>query len=474
MQEITKFNNQLTRQRKTTTTLVGALLAGGFMLSIPLFNDSIKFEETLYCTKSSSCKGADIKRGVSFLIDRERRNQLFDSSIKVIKILPKEDDTAVVFGLFSSALLLSAYGVSKALTNHQEKSIHSQFKLLKIRALENDLIEQTHIDLRQFTLTNQATITKEAIARQTSETIQSMKSDGELQLDALNGHLQGELSLKSHQLQLSEINKETAKNNLESLEIQRKIDKLSGKSNPDTAPKLTPNEQLKTALIDGLKSHEDGYLWTIVSSLKPLWLIGNQGSGKTYTASAIALIRKYCLDAPVEYLLDRHATGDNAEVWKYLVPKNVAEVEEDIAATMQENIIFWGNRIKAKPDNKVQVIVDEFTNLRGLIGELSDTWFKLSLTDTRKAKCYLLGITHNDTNSSFAEGTKDTRKAGMILIQKFSANGETPLPRIVVRYGLVDGDGNNLEDIEKTIPSWFHPQKIQEHFNGKPIDFDHQ
>ncbi|MFM6223937.1 MAG: hypothetical protein ACKPDM_26930, partial [Dolichospermum sp.] len=210
----------------------------------------------------------------------------------------------------------------------------------------------------------------------------------------------------------------------------------------------------------------------IINSLKPLWLIGNQGSGKTYTASSIALIRKYCLDARVEYLLDRHATGDNAEVWKYLQPKNIAEIEEDIASTMQDNIIFWGNRIKAKPNDKLQVIIDEFTNLRGLIGELADTWFKLSLTDTRKAKCYLLGITHNDTNSSFAEGTKDTRKAGMILIQKFSANGETPLPRVVIRYGLVDGDGNNLEDIEKTIPSWLHPQKIHDHFNGKPLDFD--
>ena len=69
------------------------------------------------------------------------------------------------------------------------------------------------------------------------------------------------------------------------------------------------------------------------------------------------------------------------------------------------------------------------------------------------------------------QSPKDTRKAGMILVQKFSANGETPLPRIVVRYGLVDTDGNNLEDVEKTLPSWLHPQKIHDHFNGKPLDF---
>ncbi|MFM6252159.1 MAG: hypothetical protein ACKPEQ_23950, partial [Dolichospermum sp.] len=306
---------------------------------------------------------------------------------------------------------------------------------------------------------------------QTQETIQQLKSDGEIQLDHLNGQLQGQLSLKSHQLQLSELDKETAKNNLETLETQRKIEKLSGKAKADDQPK-SPDEQLKTSLIDALKNHEDGYLWTIINSLKPLWLIGNQGSGKTYTASAIALIRKYCLYAPIEYLIDRHATGDNAEVWKYLQPQNIAEVEQDIIHAMQQSIIYWENRIKSKPTNKTQIVIDEYTNLRGLVGDIADTFFKLSLTDTRKAKCYLLGITHNDTNSSFAEGTKDTRKAGMILIQKFSANGETPLPRVVIRYGLVDGDGNNLEDIEKTLPAWFHPQKIHDHFNGKPLDFD--
>ncbi|MBE9053527.1 hypothetical protein IQ243_24600 [Nostocales cyanobacterium LEGE 11386] len=58
------------------------------------------------------------------------------------------------------------------------------------------------------------------------------------------------------------------------------------------------------------------------------------------------------------------------------------------------------------------------------------------------------------------------------LLEKFSANGETPLSRIVVRYGLVDENGNNLEDEERTLPNWMHPERIYQHFNGKPIHFD--
>ncbi|MFM6723063.1 MAG: hypothetical protein ACKPJF_01140, partial [Dolichospermum sp.] len=375
----TDLNNQLSLQRKTTTAIVGTLLAGGFMLSLPLFNDTIKHNETLYCNIKSSCKGADIKLGVSYLIDRERRNLLFDNNIKIIKILPNEDPSAIVFGIISSAFLLGAYGASKALTNHQEKLIHAQFKQLKIDALENDLLESTHIDLFNFSQQSQSEITKQAIARQTQETIQAMKSDGELQLDHLNGQLQGELALKQHQLQNSQLTLETTKNQLEILQLEQKINKFN---NQLPAPKIAPNEELKHILIEQLKNHENGYLWTIINSLKPLWLIGNQGSGKTYTAGAIALIRKYCLYAPIEYLIDRHATGDNAEVWKFLQAKNIAEIEQDIASTMQDNITFWGNRIKGKPNDKLQVIVDEFTNLRGLIGELADTWFKLSLTDT--------------------------------------------------------------------------------------------
>jgi len=272
MQEIQDFNQQLTKQRRSSSILIAGLLLAGFACSVPMFSDSIKHNETLYCNVRAKCRGYNIRRGISFLVDRERRNQLFDENINVVKILPPEDPKATTYGVASALFLLSAYGVSKALTDSQEKSIHSQFKLLKIKALETDIIEQTHIDLFGFSKQNQSEITKQVIARQSQETIQQLKSEGEVQLDHLNGQLQGQLSLKGHQFQLSELDKETVKNNLETLETQRKIDKLN-KPVADTK-QPTPNEQLKQSLIDALKGHEDGYLWTIINSLKPLWLIG--------------------------------------------------------------------------------------------------------------------------------------------------------------------------------------------------------
>ncbi|MBD2254965.1 hypothetical protein [Nostoc parmelioides] len=94
------------------------------------------------------------------------------------------------------------------------------------------------------------------------------------------------------------------------------------------------------------------------------------------------------------------------------------------------------------------------------------------MTDTRKAKVYVTGITHNDTTSCYPEGTQAMREAGTILIQKFSANGKTPLSRVKIVRGLLDDNGQKLKEAERTLPSWFNPEDICNHFNGKPINFD--
>jgi len=472
MQQIQEFNTKLSKQRKSTTALIGLLLASGFIASVPMFSDSIKHEETLYCNVKSSCSPSKIKRGISFLVDRERRNQLFDNNINVVKILPPEDPTAVNYGLAASLFLLSAYGVSKALTEYQEKSIHSQFKLLKIKALETDIIEQNHIDLFGFSQQNQAEITKQIIARETAKEIQRLKSEGEIQLDHLNGQLQGQLSLKGHQLQLSELDKETAKNNLETLETNRKIDKLN-KPHQD-AKQPTPNEELKNSLIEVLKGHEDGWLWTVIKAAKPLWIIGEQGTGKTNTSVAIALIRKYCLNIPVYRIADRHLNGANSKVWKLLEAQLKADNDSAIIEALQDTYERRLERIAQDLDDKQleQFLLDEFTHLKDIDKETVQRFIKSTFSDTRKAKERFIGVTHLGTNEAFGEGTDAMRKAGSILIEKFTADGDKPLSRVVIKHGLVDADGNKLKDVEYTLPKWFEANKIYQHFNGKPMNFE--
>jgi hypothetical protein len=475
MEEIEQFNQRLKTERQIATFAIGTLLIGGLSLTLPLWNDATKYSETLFCFTGNNqpCKGEQIKRGISWMIEQERRNFTFDAHVKTLRILPAESPAAPLYGLAGTVALLSAYTGSKTLTDSQEKAIHSQLSLLKVKALENDLIVQNHLELTQFSKQQQSAVTKQAIARNATETIEAMKPPNELALDEIKGRLQGETALKSHELNLSELDKQIVDNRLATAKAAKELNKLQD-SNQDskTSTQVSPDEQLKNTLIDALKNHEDGYLWKIINSLKPLWLIGNQGSGKTYTATAIALIRKYCLDAPIYQLIDRHATGDNADVWKLLDATSKAESEDEISLAFEDCCERWLTRIKQKPTTKQQVICDEFTNLKSLCGESAIAFFKMSLTDTRKAKEYLLGITHNATNESFPDGTASARKSGTVLLEKFSANGETPLKRVVVRYGLVDEQGNNLDDVEKTLPDWFHPEKIYQHFNGKPLSFE--
>ncbi|WP_071192420.1 hypothetical protein [Trichormus sp. NMC-1] len=475
MQEINQFNIKLAKQRKSITTLVGVLLVGGFSLSIPLFNDSIKYQETLYCNKSSSCRGADIKRGVSFLVDRERRNQLFDQHIKIIKILPKEDDKAVYVGIFSSGLLLAAYGVSKALTNHQEKAVHSQFKLLKIKALENDLLEQTHLEIFGFTKNNQAEITKQAIARQTQETIQAMKSEGELQLDHLNGQLQGTLSIKSHQLQVSELDKETAKNELETAEIQRKLDKLSGNSKTEDTTKITPNEQLKQSLINALKSHENSWLWYLVESFTPIIIHGKAGSYKSYTAASIALLKHYLIDAKIESIADIDYDQNKNDAWKFLVPLQPNIYGQGIDwESYNDGYIAAIERSKHRTlkDKPIVSIWDELTNAKGKFDNAANIVpFVIATPRKRNEHCIL--ISHNLTQDCLGgcSGISEPIKTQTYRLNLKTTPQAKPLFKGILE-GLVDQDGNELEQHSVTLPDWLRPEKICQHFNGKPIDFD--
>lgn len=64
------------------------------------------------------------------------------------------------------------------------------------------------------------------------------------------------------------------------------------------------------------------------------------------------------------------------------------------------------------------------------------------------------------------------REAGTILIQKFSANGRSPLNRVKVVRGLLSDAGDELADAERTLPDWFNPKSIYSHFNGSPLSFE--
>ncbi|MEM9276544.1 MAG: hypothetical protein AAGA80_26900, partial [Cyanobacteria bacterium P01_F01_bin.143] len=240
--------------------------------------------------------------------------------------------------------------------------------------------------------------------------------------EAIKNQLIREDYLKARTVTHSQMDKEIAANILDKHKSEKEIAKLNNKKSSQSLVNQSSDKQLVNSLIEALKTHEDGWLYSIIKNAKPLWLIGSQGSGKTNTAAAIALIRKYCFSSPIYQLIDRHATGENWEVWKLLDCTLKAESEAQIGEAIIDATDRWLQRIKEKPETKQQIIIDEFTNLKKIDSckDAAIKFFLMHLTDTRKDKEYFIGINHYFTNESTVEGTYEARKSGTIQLKKFS------------------------------------------------------
>ena len=388
------------------------------------------------------------------------------NTISLVRIIP-QDNPYQIYGNIATALGL--WGISFTLLIRVNRLKRTDYQLgeeEKTTAYYNWQQHRRKRDIKQHSNQLYTDILKDGL---TQEDLQQRKELGltDDENEAIKNQLQLEDYLKSRAVKHSEMDKQITSNLLDKHKAEKEIAKLQNKKSSQSNNNQPSDKQLVNSLIEALKSHEDGWLYSIIKNAKPLWLIGSQGSGKTNTAGAIALIRKYCFDAPIYQLIDRHATGENWEVWKLLDCTTRAESLED--ATDR-----WLQRIKEKPSTKQQIIIDEFTNLKKIDSckEAAIKFFSMHLTDTRKAKEYFIGINHYFTNESTVEGTFEARKSGTIQLKKFSANGETPLSRVQIVHGLVDENGNELEEVERTLPSWLEANKIYGHFNGNAIHFE--
>jgi|GEM_PF-1071809 len=395
------------------------------------------------------------------------------STISLVRKIPK-DNPYQIYGNVASVVGL--WGISLTLASRVGRLKKTDYQLgeeEKTTAYYNWQQHRGKRDIKHHSNQLYTDILKDGL---TQEDLQQRKELGltDDENEAIKNQLQLEDYLKTRAVKHSDMDKQIASNLLDKHKAEKEIDKLQNKKSSQPNVNQPSDKQLVNSLIEALKSHEDAWLYSIIKNAKPLWLIGSQGSGKTNTAGAIALIRKYCFDAPIYQLIDRHATGENWEVWKLLDATLKAESEEEIGQSLEDATDRWLQRIKEKPSTKQQIIIDEFTNLKKIDSckEAAMKFFSMHLTDTRKAKEFFIGINHYFTNESTVEGTFEARKSGTIQLKKFSANGETPLSRVQIVHGLVDENGNELEEVERTLPSWLEANKIYGHFNGIEVHFE--
>jgi hypothetical protein len=309
---------------------------------------------------------------------------------------------------------------------------------------------------------------------------------GQISIDAVQDRLnkQAEIQDRSHSstvkqfdLNDSQIDKNIAENQLVAAEAIKKLNKLQGDaSDRPSDAQVSSSQQLKASIIEALKNHEDGWLWKVINNKKPVWVLGEAGSGKSTLAASIIMLRQYLFDMPLYQLVDAHAGDNLRKAWKYLNPQLVAQTEEEIGQAFDDARERWLDRINNQTDKKQQqLLVDEFTNYSDsdITKEPAKKFVKASLSDPRKAEELLVCIAHFFTNTAVggSDGTAKGRARGTIQIDRKTADGETPL-KVAAVNGLNNPDGEAEVDKKVTIPSWLTPQNINQHFNGKTINFE--
>ena len=445
---------KVSRIRNTLTS--SAFLLSGLIATMPLVTTSNPVELVRYCP--TPCKDTFKQVGIARLVDQERLNSpLFKKSVKVLEYQPPDQpygglQSGIGCALMGAGLLLFSLQTKKDLLFLQQK-----YQELKKVALITEYSAAKEVEVAIHQIDGQTAQSKGEAAFWLLNQLPTTEQN----LIGAATQNQVDLGQLQYQYHLSQLEVETTRLEVEKKQLEDKL------TTTKVAKKLSP----VGGIIDALDRWEDGWLSKLISGSKPLILTGCQGSGKTWTASTIGLIRQ-ALGSRVEYLIDRHYHGDNQEVWSFLDVKKAATNETEIGNAMEDCMSLWGERIAQKSKDKLQVLVDEFTHLPKLVGESASKFIELGLSDTRKAGCQLLLISHNLTNNSFGNGTKDYRTNGTICIKKYSNDGLKPLDRVTVHWGLVDKNGNELKDTERTLPPWFQPSLVHNHlYNNQPIDF---
>jgi hypothetical protein len=469
---------QVNQQAKLRNTILTATcLAIGGLSSLPLFSDRVAYKEVVYCIERSCDQTT--KTGISYIVQQEFRNRVFYKNVVIRETLEPTINNIGVYGLVGSFAIGLGYFFSKRLTKNQKAEIHKIFAQTKLDVLRDNLELQRSYETEEIMKAEAINYEKSKWSRAGNEMIEAMKSPEEIQAEYINAFKDAQISNGGYELNLLELRRLQLEEEVKIKNLKSKLNKEQTKKGNNT----TLKERVEK-MIAALKAHENGWLWKVTENLTPFWLIGKQGTSKTWTSASFGLLRKYCLDIPVYAVVDEHGAGvDNKPIWNLLEPELIVSDNEEMKKFFLEMPKRWDRRMKRLDEDgnstsvdiqPEQFIIDEYTNYRDpqKVGEPADVLYKSHLKDVRKAHVYFIGATHSDTNAAYPPKTFDQRNESTMMVRRYSADGKTPLPRARIVRGLVDEKGNSLDEFEGTFPDWFNPKLIAAYFEGiEDIDF---
>jgi hypothetical protein len=282
-------------------------------------------------------------------------------------------------------------------------------------------------------------------------------------------------TIKQFDLADSEMDKKIAENLRDKYKSDKESDKLLNIKNTNNDGETnSPNsdKQLANQLIKALKQHEEGWLWYLIESFTPIIIWGKAGSYKSYTAACIALLKHFLIEAKVVAIADIDFDQNKEDSWKYLIPLEPNIYGKGIDWDDYENAYLDAierSKTRTLKDKPIVSIWDELTNANGKFDNAKNIVpFVIATPRKRNEHCILLS--HNLTQACLGgcESISEPIKTQTYRLNLKTNPQAKPLFKGVLE-GLVDADGNELEQHPVSLPQWFRPEIIWGHFHGEAI-----
>jgi hypothetical protein len=473
---------EIKRKLQKNTIISGLGVLAGFSLLIPAFSlAGSKFDYQEFCFNPVRaepgiyCTGDKIRRGIAWKVALERSSSMaFKTKVQLLDKLPAENPNAGVYGLCSAAFIAAAFLMFRQGTEDLRDNLDLAIWNKKSTILERAFTNEQHIGIASLRSDQEREFIEEMMRREHGSAMYDLLSDGERQVLA-DKHRQGELINEAQlNLELATLNAAATEQTEKQAKHAKEVEKLR-KEKPERSSSAAPtgDEAAKQELIEKLKDHEGGWLHTLVMSNKPVFLIGSQGSWKSYCSATIALARWYLKGQKLVSITDPHFNKNADGAWKELIALEPecyggAQDWEEVAAGIQAGFGRWNHR--TLKDAPLSSIWDEQTNwaLHDECAALAKDFIGRCISDPRKSNEAPLIITHSFTNAGTGGGGgfSQARAEGVLQLWLNSDNEMKPLFKGKL-VGFKDEEGELIEEMKISIPKdWFNPSAIAKMFGG--------
>lgn len=469
---------------RRNSLVAGFAITAGFSLLIPAFSvEGTRFDYQEFCFKPpithidnvlAYCTGEKVRRGIAWKVAMELTNsQEFRNKVSLLSYLPAQNPHAGLFGLCSAAFFGAAFFMVKHGTQQLEENLDILVGNKRALVTERELEQTKHLNIQGLKAQQEEEFIRDLLSREHGSALLELMSGEERQL-AAERYAKGEkldeagfdLQLATLKAQAAEQLEKEARHRMETEKLNKPAKKKDSGSEP------TGNEAARAELIDKLKAHEDGWLYELCTGYKPLWILGDMGSWKTYCASAIALARYHLEGWKIESICDPHLHQNRSKGWKELIalePECYGSGQdwESVNSALLAAFDRWATREEDK-DPIITSIWDEMTNYakHEECAKAASEFSGRAVSDPRKASEGIILIAHAFTNQTTggSEGYAEARVGNSIQLRLTSTNKMKPTFKGKLT-GFKNSDGEVLEEKPITVPvEWFNPEVIRKMF----------